>query len=161
MATLHQDVTWTTIMKPEFLVSTHAAAQFYQPPPPKWLKWKTHLPRNFEKPARESLRDLEALSEIRSNLGDFDTTQVDLLIDHKINLNAQFTSRNAFDDSEECQLGRLCRLTEVRKRLEGTGYALGNLDAVLKLSLENLMMATGLSRAHSVRTIPSIRPPER
>ncbi|KAI4218208.1 MAG: hypothetical protein L6R36_009076 [Xanthoria steineri] len=151
MVTLQQDV-MSTIMKPEFLVSTHAATQFYQPLPPKWLKWKTHLPSKFEKPARESLRDLETLSEIRSNLGGFDTTQVDLLIDHKINLNAQFTPRNAFDDSEECQLGRLWRLTEVRKRLEGTGYALGNLDAVLKLSLENLMMATGVSRAHSFLT---------
>lgn len=138
-------------MKPDFLVSTYAASQFYQPLPPKWLQKKTHQPRNFEKPARESLKALETLAEIRSKLGDFNTTQIDLLIDHKINLNAQFTPRNAFDDSEECQLDRLSRLTEVRKRLEGTDYGLANLDAVLKLSLDNLLMATGVSRAHSVR----------
>ncbi|KAI4257721.1 MAG: hypothetical protein L6R42_005490 [Xanthoria sp. 1 TBL-2021] len=141
----------STIMKPDFLVSTYAASQFYQPLPPKWLKRKTHLPRNFEKPARESLKALETLAEIRSKLDDFDTTQIDLLIDHKLNLNAQFTPRNAFDDSEECQLERLSRLTEVRKRLEGTNFALANLDAMLKLSLDNLFMATGISRAHSVR----------
>ncbi|KAI4271023.1 MAG: hypothetical protein LQ337_006306 [Flavoplaca oasis] len=139
-------------MKPEFLVSTFTAAQFYQPLPPKWLTRKTSVPRNIEKPARESLKALKTLAEIRSNLTGFDTTEIDLLLDHKINLNRQFTPRNAFDVPEECQLVRLSQLTEVRKKLEGTEYALANLDAVLKLSIENLMMATGVSRAHSVLT---------
>ena len=145
-------------MKPEFLVSTFTAAQFYQPLPPKWLSRKTSVPRNFEKPARESLKTLENLAEIRSKLTGFDTTQIDLLLDHKINLNAQLTPRNAFDVPEECQLERLSRLTEVRKKLEGTEYGLANLDAVLKLSIENLMMATGVSRAHSVRTCMFLSP---
>ena len=145
-------------MKPEFLVSTFTAAQFYQPLPPKWLSRKTSVPRNFEKPARESLKTLENLAEIRSKLTGFDTTQIDLLLDHKINLNAQLMPRNAFDVPEECQFERLSRLTEVRKKLEGTEYGLANLDAVLKLSIENLMMATGVSRAHSVRTCMFLSP---
>lgn len=145
-------------MKPEFLVSTFTAAQFYQPLPPKWLTRKTSVPRNIEKPARESLKALKTLAEIRSNLTGFDTTEIDLLLDHKINLNRQFTPRNAFDVPEECQLVRLSQLTEVRKKLEGTEYALANLDAVLKLSIENLMMATGVSRAHSVRTCIFLSP---
>ncbi|KAL8840081.1 MAG: hypothetical protein Q9176_004103 [Flavoplaca citrina] len=127
-------------------------SQFYQPLPPKWLSRKTSVSRNFEKPARESLKALENLAEIRSKLTGFDTTQIDLLLDHKIKLNAQLTPRNAFDVPEECQLDRLSRLTEVRKKLEGTEYGLANLDAVLKLSIENLMMATGVSRAHSFLT---------
>lgn len=143
-------------MKPDFLVSTYTASQFYQPQPPKWLKKRTHLPKNLDKPARESLKALEVLAEVRSKLGNFDTTQIDLLIDHKINLNAQFTPRNAYDNPEECQLDRLSRLTEVRKKLEGTDYALANLDAVLKLSLDNLLMSTGISRAHSVRPSPTL-----
>ncbi|KAL8847849.1 MAG: hypothetical protein Q9221_007100, partial [Calogaya cf. arnoldii] len=145
-------------MKPDLLVSTYAASQFHQPLPPKWLKRKTHLPRNFEKPARQSLEALETLAEIRSKLNNFDTTQIDLLIDHQINLNAQYTPRNAFDEPEVHQLDRLSRLTEVRKNLEGTDYALANLDAVLKLSLDNLIMATGISRAHSVGTVSSPNP---
>ncbi|KAL8671971.1 MAG: hypothetical protein Q9168_003538 [Polycauliona sp. 1 TL-2023] len=136
-------------MKPEFLVST--ATQIYRPLPPKWLRRKTHNTKNFQRPARESLKDLETLAEIRSKLGTFDdTTQVDRLIDHKLNLHAQFTPRNAFDEPEERQLDRLSRLTEVRKNLEGTDYALAHLDAVLKLGFENLVIATGISRAHSV-----------
>ncbi|KAL8904000.1 MAG: hypothetical protein Q9171_007201, partial [Xanthocarpia ochracea] len=139
-------------MKPDILVSTYTASQFYQPLPPKWLKMRTHLPKNLDKPARESLKALEVLAEVRSKLGNFDTTQIDLLIDHKINLNAQFTPRNAYDNPEEYQLDRLSRLTEVRKKLEGTDYGLANLDAVLKLSLDNLLMSTGISRAHSFLT---------
>ncbi|KAL9034315.1 MAG: hypothetical protein Q9180_005477, partial [Flavoplaca navasiana] len=58
----------------------------------------------------------------------------------------------------ESQLERLSRLTEVRKKLEGTEYGLANLDAVLKLSIENLMMATGVSRAHSLKFLTAHLP---
>ncbi|KAL8727751.1 MAG: hypothetical protein Q9166_005864, partial [cf. Caloplaca sp. 2 TL-2023] len=145
-------VTMPSEVKPEFFVSTYTASQFYQPLPPKWLKMKTHLPKNLDKPARESLKALETLADVRAKLGNFDTEQIDLLIDHKINLNAQFTPRNAFDYSEDFQLDRLSRLTEVRRKLEETEYGLASLDAVLKLSLDNLIMTTGISRAHSVCT---------
>ncbi|KAL8948100.1 MAG: hypothetical protein Q9222_005679, partial [Ikaeria aurantiellina] len=103
------------IVKPEFFVSTYTASQFYQPLPPKWLKKKPHhLPKNLEKPARESLTALEALADVRTKLDDDfqDAPTLDLLIDHKINLNAQFTPRNAFDYPEEPQLERLGRLAE-------------------------------------------------
>ncbi|KAL8803949.1 MAG: hypothetical protein Q9223_005759 [Gallowayella weberi] len=145
--------------KAEFLVSTYTASQFYQPAPPKWLKMKTYLPKNLDRPARESLKSLEILADIRSKLNTFENTeQIDILIDQKINLNAQFTPRNSFDCPEDFQLDRLSRLTEVRRRLETTQYGLANLDAVLKISLDNLLMTTGISRAHSVPlSVP--RPP--
>ncbi|KAL8676676.1 MAG: hypothetical protein Q9186_006829 [Xanthomendoza sp. 1 TL-2023] len=140
-------------VKPEFFVSTYTASQFYQPAPPKWLNMKTYLPKNLDRPARESLKSLEILADVRSKLNTFDNTeQIDMLIDQKINLNAQFTPRNSFDYPEEVQLDRLSRLTEVRTRLESTQYGLANLDAVLKLSLDNLLMTTGISRAHSFLT---------
>lgn len=137
-------------VKPEFFVSTYTASQFYQPPPPKWFKMKTAVPKNLEKPARESLKALETLADMRTKLTGYDTSQIDLLIDHKININAQFTPRNAFDYPEEHQLERLSRLVEVRKKLAGTDYGLANLDAVLKAGFDNLIMATGISRSHSV-----------
>ncbi|KAL8736360.1 MAG: hypothetical protein Q9181_002465 [Wetmoreana brouardii] len=139
-------------VKPEFFVSTYTASQFYQPLPPKWLKMKTCIPKNLEKPARESLKALETLASIRSKLDGYDTSQVDLLIDHKINLGAQFTPRNAFDYPEEYQLERLARLTDVRSKLAETDYGLANLDAVLKTSFDVLIMATGISRSHSYLT---------
>ncbi|KAL8780140.1 MAG: hypothetical protein Q9213_006595 [Squamulea squamosa] len=114
---------------------------------------KAHLPNNLEKRARESLKALEILTEVRSNLGDFDALHlIDIMIDVKINLIAQFTPRNAFDYPEDIQLDRLSRLTEVRNKLEGTDYALASLDAVLKSSLDSLIMTTGISRAHSFLT---------
>lgn len=137
-------------VKPEFFVSTYTASQFYQPLPPKWLKMKTCIPKNLEKPARESLKALETLADIRTKLNGYDTGQVDLLIDHKINLGAQFTPRNAFDYPEEYQLERLSRLAEVRRKLAETDYGLANLDAVLKSGFDVLIMATGISRSHSV-----------
>ncbi|KAI4250940.1 MAG: hypothetical protein LQ352_005168 [Teloschistes flavicans] len=139
-------------VKPEFFVSTYTASQFYQPPPPKWFKMKTAVPKNLEKPARESLKALETLADMRTKLTGYDTSQIDLLIDHKININAQFTPRNAFDYPEEHQLERLSRLVEVRKKLAGTDYGLANLDAVLKAGFDNLIMATGISRSHSYLT---------
>ncbi|KAL9024158.1 MAG: hypothetical protein Q9196_006724, partial [Gyalolechia fulgens] len=140
-------------VKPEFLVSTYSASQFYQPLPPKWLKMKTPLLRNFEKPAKEALKALETLADIRPKLNGFDDTeQIDLLINHKINMNAQFTPRNAFDYSEDSQLERLARLAEVRKKLAETDFGLANLDDVLRKSLENLILATGIARSHSFLT---------
>lgn len=145
----------TPDIKSDFFVSTYTASQFYQPLPPKWFKLKTYLPKNLDKPARESLKTLEILAEIRSSLRGFDhTEQIDMLIDHKINLNAQFTPRNAFDYPEDFQLNRLSRLTEVRRMLETTDYGLANFDSVLKVSLDNLLMTTGISRAHSVLILP-------
>ncbi|KAL9584297.1 MAG: hypothetical protein Q9212_002206 [Teloschistes hypoglaucus] len=139
-------------VKPEFFVSTYTASQFYQPPPPKWLKMKTVVPKNLEKPAKESLKALESLADMRTKLAGYDTSQIDLLIDHKINLNAQFTPRNAFDYPEEYQLERLSRLAEVRKKLAETDYGLANLDIVLKAGFDNLILATGISRSHSYLT---------
>ncbi|KAL9001966.1 MAG: hypothetical protein Q9188_005079 [Gyalolechia gomerana] len=140
-------------VKPEFFVSTYTASQFYQPLPPKWLKRKTPLLGNFEKPAKEALKALETLADVRAKLNGFDDTeQIDLLIDHKINMNAQFTPRNAFDYPEDSQLERLARLTEVRKKLAETDFGLANIDDVLKKSLENLILATGIARAHSFLT---------
>ena len=140
-------------VKPEFFVSTYTASQFYQPLPPKWLKMKTHMPKNLEKPAREALKSLESLADIRVKLDGFDTGQVNLLIDHKINLGAQFTPRNAFDYSEEYQLERLSRLSEVRRKLAQTDYGLANLDAVLESGFNVLIMATGIARSHSVHNL--------
>lgn len=137
-------------VNPEFFVSTYTASQFYQPPPPKWLKMKTVVPKNLEKPAKESLKALESLADMRTKLAGYDTNQIDLLIDHKININAQFTPRNAFDYPEEYQLERLSRLAEVRKKLAQTDYGLANLDIVLKAGFDNLILATGISRSHSV-----------
>ncbi|KAL8720073.1 MAG: hypothetical protein Q9225_003008 [Loekoesia sp. 1 TL-2023] len=140
-------------VKPEFYVSTYTASQFYQPLPPKWLKMRTSLLKNFERPAKEALKALETLAEVRAKLNGFDDTQqIDLLIDHKINMNAQFTPRNAFDYPEDSQLERLARLTEVRKKLAETDFGLANLDDVLKKSFENLILATGISRSHSFLT---------
>ncbi|KAL8707976.1 MAG: hypothetical protein Q9220_007056 [cf. Caloplaca sp. 1 TL-2023] len=140
-------------VKPEFFVSTYTASQFYQPLPPKWLKMKTHLPKNLDKPARESLTALESLADVRTKLQDFhDIETLDLLIDHKINLNAQFTPRNAFDYSEEQQIDRLSRLAEVRRKLSASGYGTANLDVVLRTGLDTLTMTTGISRSHSFLT---------
>ncbi|KAL8637593.1 MAG: hypothetical protein Q9228_005152 [Teloschistes exilis] len=139
-------------VKPEFFVSTYTASQFYQPPPPKWLKMKTVVPKNLEKPAKESLKALESLTDMRTKLAGYNTSQIDLLIDHKININAQFTPRNAFDYPEEYQLERLSRLAEVRKKLAQTDYGLANLDIVLKAGFDNLILATGISRSHSYLT---------
>lgn len=138
-------------IRPEFYVSTYNASQFYQPLPPKWLKTKTTVPKNFEKAANETLKALETLADVRAKLHGFDTAQIDLLIDHKINMNAQFTPRNAFDVSEESQLERVARLAEVRRKLATTDFGLPNLDEVLRAACENLILATGISRSHSVR----------
>ncbi|KAL8685324.1 MAG: hypothetical protein Q9218_007837 [Villophora microphyllina] len=142
----------TSDVKPEFFVSTYTASQFYQPPPPKWLKMKTVVPKNLDKPAKESLKALETLADMRTKLKGYDTSQVDLLIDHKINIGAQFTPRNAFDYPEEYQLERLSRLSEVRRKLAETDYGLANLDVVLKAGFDNLILATGISRSHSYLT---------
>ena len=145
-------------VKPEFHVSTYAASQFYQPLTPKIFKAKSALLKNCEKPAKEALKALEILAEVRVKLNDgFDTEQIDLLIDHKINMNAQFTSHNAFDHTEDVQLDRLARLTEVRKKLTGTSFGLANLDDVLKKTSENLAYATGISRSHSVHFLPILK----
>ncbi|KAI4186350.1 MAG: hypothetical protein L6R41_003546 [Letrouitia leprolyta] len=140
-------------IKPEFFVSTYTASQFYQPPPPKWFMMKTAILRNFEKPTKEALEALETLADIRAKLdGYHDMEQIDLLIDHKINVIAQFTPRNAFDYPEESQLERLARLTEVRRKLAATDFGLASIDDVLKKSVENLILATGIARSHSFLT---------
>ncbi|KAL9595753.1 MAG: hypothetical protein Q9219_006251 [cf. Caloplaca sp. 3 TL-2023] len=137
----------------KFLVSTYTASQFYQPRPPKRHMMKAALLKNFERPAKEALKALETLAEVRVKLNSVaDTQQIDLLIDHKINMNAQFTSRNAFDYPEEAQLDRLARLAEVREKLYRTDFGLANLDDVLKRTVENLILATGISRSHSFLT---------
>lgn len=143
---IHPDV------KPEFFVSTYTASQFYQPLPPKWLKTKTVFPKNFEKAGKDALKALETLAQVRSKLNGFNdgNEQIDLLINHKINAIAQFTPKNAFDIAEDAQLERLARLSEIRRSLEGTGSGLANLDALLKMSCEHLIYATGISRSHSV-----------
>ncbi|KAL8957025.1 MAG: hypothetical protein Q9193_005598 [Seirophora villosa] len=139
-------------IRPEFYVSTYNASQFYQPLPPKWLKTKSTVPKNFEKAANETLKALETLADVRAKLHGFDTVQIDLLIDHKINMNAQFTPRNAFDVPEESQLERVARLAEVRRKLATTDFGLPNLDEVLRAACENLILATGISRSHSFLT---------
>lgn len=112
---------------------------------------KTAILRNFEKPTKEALEALETLADIRAKLdGYHDMEQIDLLIDHKINVIAQFTPRNAFDYPEESQLERLARLTEVRRKLAATDFGLASIDDVLKKSVENLILATGIARSHSV-----------
>ncbi|KAI4125754.1 MAG: hypothetical protein LQ341_006947 [Variospora aurantia] len=150
-------------VKPEFYVSTYNASQFYQPLPPKWLKARTTVPKNFEKGAKDALKALETLTDVRTKLDGFDTDQIDLLVDHKINMNAQFTPRNAFDVSEDLQLERVSRLAEVRRKLATTNYGLPNLDEVLKAAFENLILATGISRSHSFLTahvpVVSVRGP--
>ncbi|KAL8936153.1 MAG: hypothetical protein Q9216_005085 [Gyalolechia sp. 2 TL-2023] len=146
-------------VKPAFFVSTYTASQFYQPLPPKWLKMKTPLLGNFEKPAKEALKALETLADVRVKLNDFDDTeQIDILIDHKINMNAQFTPRNAFDYPEELQLERLARLTDIRRKLADTDFGLASIDDVLKKILENLILATGIARSHSVHFLFSLSP---
>ncbi|KAL8650063.1 MAG: hypothetical protein Q9210_004045 [Variospora velana] len=150
-------------VKPQFYVSTYNASQFYQPLPPKWLKARTTVPKNFEKGAKDALKALETLTDVRTKLEGFDTDQIDLLVDHKINMNAQFTPRNAFDVSEDLQLERVSRLAEVRRKLATTNYGLPNLDEVLKAAFENLILATGISRSHSFLTarvpVVSVRGP--
>ncbi|KAL8924194.1 MAG: hypothetical protein Q9208_004158 [Pyrenodesmia sp. 3 TL-2023] len=131
-ADIHPDV------NPEFFVSTYTASQFYQPRPTNWIKTKTVFLKNIEKAGKDALRALETLAEI------------DLLIDHKVNVIAEFTPNNAFDIAEDAQLERLARLSEIRRTLEGTGSGLANLYALLKMSCEHLIYATGISRSHAV-----------
>ncbi|KAL8748177.1 MAG: hypothetical protein Q9184_007500, partial [Pyrenodesmia sp. 2 TL-2023] len=109
---------------------------------------------NFEKAGKDALKALETLAQVRSKLNGFNdgNEQIDLLIDHKINVIAQFTPKNAFDIAEDAQLERLARLSEIRKTLEGTGSGLANLDALLKMSCEHLIYATGIARSHSYLT---------
>ncbi|KAL8748290.1 MAG: hypothetical protein Q9184_007426, partial [Pyrenodesmia sp. 2 TL-2023] len=78
---------------------------------------------NFEKAGKDALKALETLAQVRSKLNGFNdgNEQLDLLIDHKINVIAQFTPKNAFDIAEDAQLERLARLSEIRRTLEGTG----------------------------------------
>ncbi|KAL8829796.1 MAG: hypothetical protein Q9170_006021 [Blastenia crenularia] len=140
-------------VKPEFHVSAYTASQFYQPLPPKWLKMKTPVVKNFDTAAKEALKALEILVDVRAKLNDgFNTEKLDLLIDHKINMCAQFTPRNPFQYSEDSQLERMARIAEVRRKLAETSFGLASLDDVLKKNFENLILATGISRSHSFLT---------
>ena len=111
---------------------------------------KSSVVKYMDKASKESLQALESLTDIRAKLVNFDTEKIDLLIDHKLDLVSQFTPRNTYDYPEDSQVERLARLTDLRSKLSETNFGLLKMDTILKKSLDNLMMTTGVTRAHSV-----------